>query len=144
MVSLSLCLYKAQRVLLFSEHLHVLMLIDVTFHNNAAAPGLFFRMAIKDLSYLFGQLKQRGFFIFFKANQSSLSCGFQAMSRLITLSPRQRRESRAGRGSNRHFLLSDAISDTKLVDLQQLGEMRGRREGGLPKGDNTPTAVVCL
>lgn len=65
MVSLSLSLYKAQRVLLFSEHLHLLMLIDVTFHNNAAAPGLFFRMAIKDLSYLFGQLKQRGFFFFF-------------------------------------------------------------------------------
>lgn len=65
MVSLSLCLKKAQRVLLFSEHLHVLMLIDLTLRNNAAASGLFFRMAIKDLSYLFGQLKQRGFISLF-------------------------------------------------------------------------------
>lgn len=56
------------------------------------------------------------------------------MSRFITLVPRQRREAPKG------TLLSDAISDTKLVDLQQLGEMRG----GLPGGDTTPTTVVCL
>lgn len=34
----------------------------------------------------------------------------------------------ADRLQRHYFLLSDAISDTELVDLQQLGEMRGRRE----------------
>lgn len=63
MLPLSLWLYKAQRVLLFPEHLHVLMLIDVTFCNNAAGPGLVLQATIKDLSYLFGQLKQKGIFL---------------------------------------------------------------------------------
>lgn len=34
------------------------------------------------------------------------------------------------------FSLSDAISNTKLVDLQWLKEQRGKRQGGLLKWDN--------
>lgn len=52
MLPLSLWLYKAQRGLLFSQHLHVLMLIDVTFLNGVPAPWSVSQTAIKDF-YLF-------------------------------------------------------------------------------------------
>lgn len=55
MLPLSLWLYKAQRVLLFLEHLHVLMLMDLTFRNNAFNGNsrfALFILAIKTIYYL--------------------------------------------------------------------------------------------
>lgn len=81
MLPLSLWLYKTQRGLLFSQHLHMLMLIDVTFLNGVPAPGLFPKQRLKIFIYLFVQL-QLGNIL--KSKSELVSCRFHEMSRLIT------------------------------------------------------------
>lgn len=73
--------------LLFSQHLHVLMLIDVTFLNGVPAPGLFPKQQLKIylFIYLFVQL-QLGNIL--KSKSELVSCRFHEMSRLITLDSR--------------------------------------------------------